>query len=290
MRIPLVIPVFNRDDVFATITSLRGTDYAGDLHFIVIDNGNVAGLSAKLAALAGPDCEVIRFAKNRGGSAAYIAGMKRAMELDGDYVWLLDDDAKPNAETLPELVKAMDSLLEKGVKAASVGSGVECDGRLIECGTRFSVLLGHASPYVREGLNEVDYSAACSLLVNKAAVRECGFWEDVFIHFDDIEWGIRVKRTGWRNFATSASRVDHPKFDPKKAGPWIAYFDARNQYWFAAKFGPLHVALAWGKNKLKDMGGDPMSNRYRALAWADYKAGIRRDRDGAVAAVEGTGR
>ena len=227
---------------------------------------------------------MIRFEKNRGGSAAYIAGMKRALELEGDYVWLLDDDAKPNDRTLPELVAAMDSLLAKNVKVASVGSAVIAEGEMIECGCRFSKLLGHSTPCRSIGLNEVDYSAACSLLVNKAAVRECGFWEDVFIHFDDIEWGLRVKDAGWHNFATSASKVEHPRFLPDKAGDWIAYYDARNQFWLGAKYGMAPLVAAYLKNSVKNI-IDLLRRkhiariRYRRLAWRDYLDGVGRMRD-----------
>ena len=138
----------------------------------------------------------------------------------------------------------------------------------------------------------VDYAAACSLLVRTEAVKTLGFWEDVFIHFDDIEWGVRATRAGWHNYATTASTVTHPEFDPKKAGAWVCYFDARNQYWFASKFGPLHVAAAWLKNKAKDvrarLTGELLEgNAYRALAWRDYRAGIRRTRAGAIEAVKG---
>ena len=291
--IPVIIPVYGRENVFATPRRLRA--YASPLRFLVIDNGNAPGLAQRLAALAGADCEVIRFEENRGGSAAYIAGMKRAMELEGDFVWLLDDDAEPNERTLPQLVKAMELCLSENQKTASVGSaviGVEHPGIITECGAFFSPLFGHAKAClggkrlsdVGDRIVNVDYSAACSLLVNKAAVRECGFWEDVFIHFDDIEWGLRVRRAGWRNCATTASTVVHPDFhgyDEKRC--WMTYFDARNKYWLAAKYGPVHVALARFKNYLFDLrarrsGRLLDSIIYRRLAWLDYRAGIRRTR------------
>ena len=47
--IPVVIPVFGREDVFKTVALLRSQEYAARLRIIVIDNGNEAGLSARLA-------------------------------------------------------------------------------------------------------------------------------------------------------------------------------------------------------------------------------------------------
>ena len=126
-----------------------------------------------------------------------------------------------------------------------------------------------------------------------AAVEACGFWEDVFIHFDDIEWGLRVTKAGWRNYATTASTVVHPEFDPEKAGPWVCYFDSRNMLWLASKYGWLHVVAARFKDGLKNLrarlaGRHRERIPYRQLAHADFKAGIRRTRAEVIAAVART--
>ena len=304
--IPVVIPVFGREDVFETVARLRSQGYAAGLRFVIVDNGNEPTLSARLASLAGENCHVVRFEENRGGSAAYIAGMDFARRNypESSYVWLLDDDAKPNAETLPSLVETMDRLVAENPRTASVGSTVvsaKDPDRIVECGASFSPLLGHAFPKlggcrlssVGQQVVRVDYAAACSLLVNVAAVEACGFWGDVFIHFDDIEWGLRVTKAGWRNYATTTSTVVHPEFDPEKAGPWVCYFDSRNMLWLASKYGWLHVAAARFKDTLKNLrarltGRHRERIPYRQLAHADFKAGIRRTRAEVIAAVAGT--
>ena len=304
--IPVVIPVFGREDVFGTVALLRSQEYAAQMRFVVIDNGNETGLSARLASLAGEDCHVVRFEENRGGSAAYIAGVDFARKNypECPYVWLLDDDAKPNAKTLPSLVETMGKLVAEDPRTASVGSTVvsakEPD-RIVECGASFSPLLGHAFPKLSGRLISdvggrvlrVDYAAACSLLVNVSAVEACGFWEDVFIHFDDIEWGLRVTKAGWRNYATTTSTVVHPEFDPEKAGSWVCYFDSRNMLWLASKYGWIHIVAARLKDGLKNLrarltGRHRERIPYRKLALADFKTGIRRTRAEVISAVEGT--
>ena len=304
LSIPVVVPVFGREDVFETVARLRSQAYAARLRFIVIDNGNGQELSGRLAALAGEDCRVVRFEENRGGSAAYIAGVDFARKnYPGcPYVWLLDDDAKPNDMTLPALVETMDRLVAEDPRTASVGSTVvsaKDPDRIVECGASFSPLLGHAFPKlagrnlssVGQKVVRVDYAAACSLLVNVAAVEACGFWEDVFIHFDDIEWGLRVTKAGWRNYATTTSTVVHPEFDPEKAGPWVCYFDSRNMLWLASKYGWLHVVAARLKDGLKNLrarltGRHRERIPYRKLAHADFKAGIRRTRAEVISVVK----
>lgn len=302
--IPVVIPVFGREDVFGTVGFLRQQPYAGQLRFFVIDNGNKPELSMRLKRLSGDDCAVVSFPENRGGSAGYIAGVTTALKSipGAQYVWLLDDDAKPNAETLPALVEAMDRLVAENPRTASVGSTVlsaDDAGRIVECGARYNALLGLRRPQLagrriadvgRQTLR-IDYSAACSQLVNAAAVRECGFWEDVFIHLDDIEWGVRVQSRGWRNYATTASTVVHPDGGVAKSGVWICYFDSRNQLWLSSKYGRANIAFAYVKDFIKDLrdilGGNSERMPYRRLAHADFKAGIRRTRAEVIAAVAG---
>ena len=294
--VSVVIPVYGRDDALETVPFLLRQPYADALRMVVIDNGNAAALSARLGALKSDRVEVVSFPENRGGSAAYMAGMEtvRRAYPECRFVWLLDDDAKPNGDTLPALVEAMDRLVAGNPRTASVGSAVMSasdPGRIVECGASFCPLLGHAfSKLAGRRLADVgsrtirvDYAAACSLLVNVAAVEALGFWEDVFIHFDDIEWGIRATKAGWSNYATTASTVVHPEFNPEKAGPWVCYFDARNMYWLAAKHGgAAAVACVRAKNALKSL-NDRLSGRRtrvaaRRIAWGDFCAGSRRTR------------
>ena len=301
--VPVIIPVYGRDDVFTTVEMLRSQGYADCLRFVIVDNGNGPELSARLAALAGGNCHVVRFEENRGGSAAYIAGMEFARKNypESPYVWLLDDDATPNGRTLPALVETMERLQREGEKVASVGSTMvdKADpDRIIECGAEFVRLLGQVFARLRwrrmhsVGIRtlRVGYAAAFSLLVNVRAVEECGFWEDVFIHLDDIEWGLRVSKAGWRNYATTASTVVHPKGGPNKAGAWVCYYDSRNLLWLAAKHGYIYVLAAKVRDFVKNLRGwltghCPERIPYRKLAHADFKAGIRRTRAEVIAAV-----
>ena len=302
--VSVVIPVYGRDDALETVPFLMRQPYADALRIVVVDNGNAAERSARLKELASAIVEVVSFPENRGGSAAYIAGMETARRRFSECrcVWLLDDDAKPNGDTLPALVEAMDRLVSGNPRTASVGSAVVSASdpeRIVECGASFCPLLGHAFSklagrrlaVVGSRILRVDYAAACSLLVNVAAVEACGFWEDVFIHFDDIEWGVRATKAGWSNYATTASTVIHPEFDQGKAGAWICYFDARNMYWLAAKYGgAAAVACVRAKNALKSL-NDRRSGRLaraaaRSLAWRDFRAGSRRTRKEVEEALE----
>lgn len=68
--VPIVIPVFARDDVFETVRFLRSQDYAAKLRFVIIDNGNDAELSSRLRTAKW------RFCRNE----RWLCGFDRDME------------------------------------------------------------------------------------------------------------------------------------------------------------------------------------------------------------------
>ena len=253
--IAVIIPVFGREDVFTTVGFLRGTKEASRLRFIVIDNGNKPVLSERLATLAAADCEVMKLPLNRGGSGAYRAGMQRALEIEGiAYLWLLDDDAMPNDQTLPGLLGVFES--ENGSKpVGAVGSamlGKAFPFKVTEVGSRVRTWRGGMKRRLEfkdirdlgDRTDDVDFCAAASLLASREAVEKAGVFADIFIHWDDIDWCYRVREAGFRVMATTRSTVNHPE-DTGKASEWIIYYDVRNSLWFARRHIPLLARWLW---------------------------------------------
>lgn len=253
--IAVIIPVFGREDVFTTVGFLRGTKEAARLRFIVIDNGNKPELSERLASLAAADCEVVKLPTNRGGSGAYRSGMQRALEIeDVAYLWLLDDDAMPNAQTLPGLLDVFAS--EKGDRpVGAVGSamlGKAFPYKVTEVGSCVRTWRGGMKRRLEfkdirnlgDRTDDVDFCAAASLLASREAVEKAGIFADIFIHWDDIDWCYRVREAGFRVMATTRSTVNHPE-DTGKASEWIIYYDVRNSLWFARRHIPLLARWLW---------------------------------------------
>ena len=247
-----IIPVYGREDIFRTLKALEEFSYEGVvLWAIVVDNGNTDELSTRLKGLPDhyPWCSVIRLTENRGGAGAFRAGMEEAVRRNGDFVWLLDDDAQVNAQTLPGLLAEYRRLEDEGIRVGAVGGatlGLRDPNRAMEIGANISPFSGALRPRyrdvdirsIRARTEEVDYVAAASLLVRTQVVREVGPFADVFIHYDDIEWCFRARRMGYRIFATTHSWVNHMESDGKIA-PWVLYYDTRNQLWFLRKYLPF---------------------------------------------------
>lgn len=300
--VSVVVPVFGRDDVLTTVPNLL--KWYPNVRIVVVDNGNEPCRASKLSALECERVEVIRLDVNCGGSGGYIAGMKRVLEqhLDSELVWLLDDDAEPNDETLTGLIRAYKTLLFRGEKVASVGSAIirkNERGVIAECGASylsggsgvgFDLCLNgeHIDKHIDE-INHVEYCSACSCIVTRTALEEVGLWEDVFIHYDDVEWGLRAEhRFGYKNFATTMSTVLHPEVTISKSGSWIRYYDMFNKLWIDQMYAPKEFAREYRVARKRELWAQFFNlnvGRHYAyrLIMSDFRAGRRKTRAEVVA-------
>jgi hypothetical protein len=91
---------------------------------------------------------------------------------------------------------------------------------------------------------DVDYVAAASLLIRASLAREAGLWEDFFIHFDDVEWCLRIEKMGHR-IAVSARSIIWHLSAVAKVPSWILYYDNRNILYLLEKHGvPEAISMA----------------------------------------------
>lgn len=290
-----IIPVYGRDDVIQTIAFLREHPPSGcRLRFIIVDNGNAPSRSERLARLSTADCEVLRLPQNLGGAGAFRAGMTRALESGGDFVWLLDDDALVNADTLPELLSELLRLEREGVPLGAIGStllGRRVPFRVTEVGCALSKWTGRLRQRFQGNdirtlgrrTDEVEYVAAASCLMRMETLREVGIFEDIFIHCDDIDWCFRARKAGYQIFATTKSFVNHMEWEEKFAD-WLMYYDTRNVLWCLRRHLPLTVFGAWIKLRtqwfLMRLHGRHSAAALMALGFRHAKTGeiLTRDR------------
>ena len=257
IRVQVVIPVYGRTDAVSMVRFLRQHPCnETELQIFLIDNGNEKDVSDALWQEAGDDCRVIRLEENRGGAGAFRVGMLEAAKrgTDADFVWLLDDDAELNANTLPGLLHEFRRLEAEGVRIGCIGSvqlGQLQRDCIVEAGARLSPWTGR---YLRRHIGEsalpladwtesVGYAAATSLLAKMQVVREVGPFKDMFIHGDDLEWGYRVRAAGWQVYVTTRSVVHHMEWEAKPAD-WTVYYDVRNLMRFLRANFPFASVVA----------------------------------------------
>lgn len=264
-----------------------------DFDTVVVDNASTDG-SPEMLQNDFPWVHVVRNAENLGGTGGFNTGIRYGVEHPNkyDYLWLLDNDVVVKPGALDGLLAPM----EKDPGVGIVGSAVlllDDPGHVQEVGVLLNwrtggperMAEGPAANLKPGATFEVDYVAACSLLARTEAVRQVGLWDaNYFLMWDDMEWGVRFNRAGWKVLASADSRVEHESYDQRRALSVIAstYTWNRNAYYFLRRYAPkaylplvmfhrFRVELAMADNYQAD--GRVLEARALRQAIRDFFAG-----------------
>ncbi len=234
-RVAAIIPCFNRPGDLSRLLSDLGDQCAAGtgLRVVIVDNASAPPLT--LDPPPGLHLETVRLEINRGGSGGFNAGVAHALRAgSAEFVWLLDSDARLEPGALAALLAIMDRRPEVVIAGSALAD--PASGAVFELGgfvDRGAGELTQPLPAERgdqvggDGAREVEYVAACSMLVRREAVEVAGLMADLFVNSDDAEWCLRIaRRTGGKVVAVASSVARHP--DPDKMRTWARYDVARN--------------------------------------------------------------
>jgi N-acetylglucosaminyl-diphospho-decaprenol L-rhamnosyltransferase len=189
----------------------------GPLEIIVVDNGSFDG-SVLMVTKEFPSVRLIRNRTNEGFAKATNRGIRSSR---GEYVLLLNSDAFVQEGTLDGLINFM----EESPDCAAVGPRlVNPDGTvqpyvfgddptlpyLVK--RHFSKMLRGKDlhPWESPHVREVGWvTGACMMVRREAMVTTDLLDENMFMYFEDCEWCLRMRQTGWKVFFHPAFTVTH---------------------------------------------------------------------------------
>ena len=199
----------------------------------------------------------VRMPENTGSSGGFYEGVKRAYEKGYSWLWLMDDDAEPKDNALEELLKFS---IKKGVSALAPLK-VDLEGRIIHPHRGFFdfedvfsgiVKVHDLEKQIRNNRYiEIDHASFVGILIYKKSIEKIGFPKSCFfIHCDDVEYCIRLRRVGkillipssvivhkeaakeckkkkflWKEFC----RIPYERL-------WLMYYGMRNLVWIGKKY------------------------------------------------------
>ncbi len=235
-KVAIVIVNWNKKDyIVKLLQSLQNISY--DNHeIIVVDNASTDG-SVEAIKRRFPEVTLLVNKENLGGTGGFNTGMRYALleKTDCKYIWLLDNDAEVDRDTLKELVDVMENDTQIGI----VGSRIldPLNRKItVEAGAFVRRdIIGVIPLYRNVNVNfekkiiEVDYVAICSALIRVSALKKVGLMDErFFIFWDDMEWGLRFKKKGYKVVCALNSIVFHPPFTEKRNPVMDFYYGIRN--------------------------------------------------------------
>ncbi len=202
---------------------------------VVVDNASTDGTSELLDARYA-DLDVVHLTENTGGAGGFAVGIERALDLDPDLVWLLDDDTVPTPTAAEGLVRAWTEY--PGHRPAVLASRVVwTDGRDHPMNTprRKPGASRHEVDAAAEvGCVPIRSASFVSIMCDARVVRERGLpVADYFLWNDDFEYSTRLIR-GNVGLSCPDSVVVHKTkvFGSTDADPGERFFfEVRNKVW-----------------------------------------------------------
>ena len=176
--------------------------------------------------------------KNRGGAAGFFQGMKKAISLEADWVFVADDDAYPEKET----IGVLDAYLQKHENQAAVCTSVVRPDGSFSIGhrqrmNRSFLELGRTSvesvEYEKDAFS-IDIFTFVGVMLSKKTLKQAGLpLPGYFIRDDDTEYSIRVRKAG-TVVCLPKARMIHDS--PGETGQishrpdWKYFYGCRNSY------------------------------------------------------------
>ncbi len=243
-RVLVVVLDWNgADGTLACLASLQGVDYPA-FDTLVIDNGSRHSVIPRVRA-SFPAVDCIELPVNLGYAGGNNVGLRRALEMQYDFAYVLNNDTTVDPGALRAAVAAAGSS-----DVAVVGGKVlafDDPSRLwmtygwIDYRQSLVQLAGWGERDTGQYdvARDVEWVPGCALLLSCRALAEIGlFDEEFFAYHEDVDWCTTARERGWRVRYAPDTIVRH-RGNRTLGGPSYVsprkYLSARSTVLFARK-------------------------------------------------------
>lgn len=198
-------------DTLECIESVKHLDYP-DVRILVVDNGSTDG-SPSCIREHYPSVTLVENRQNLGFTGGNNLGMKKAMEMGTDYLWLLNNDTILEKDTLKRLVSASLESPEAGLASPFIyyydtPDRIQFCGSYIDWKGRRIVKLEEGGAIPDDGTHMSLWGTA--LLIKRNVVEQVGYLnEKYFAYHEDEEYCMRAAKAGIRCIVVPNARVLH---------------------------------------------------------------------------------
>lgn len=204
-----VVVTYNRRELLRKgLESLLSQTHPCDV--LVVDNASDDGTKEMIDNdFDRPEVIYMNTGSNLGCSGGNQVGIKKALQLGYDYVWIMDDDTWPEKYALEQLFKADKKINGNWGFLSSVAYWT--DGNICKMNWQKKDIFRHVKEKdYQHSIVKIHMATFVSLLVKSDVIKEVGLpIGEYFIWTDDWEFTGRISRAGYQGYMVSDSRVVH---------------------------------------------------------------------------------
>lgn len=246
MKIGIVLVTFNRlNDLKKVLIEYEEQEKKPE-YILVVNNSSTDGTNEFLENWKNEKSYlkkyVINLEKNSGGSGGFYRGLKEAINLNSDWIWVSDDDAYPERNALSEIERFYKNHENNNIAAlcTSVINNGQVDlthrKRIIKKPITIEQRVVEEKEYKKEYF-EIDLFSYVGTMISKEFLKSVGLPEkDYFIYYDDTEHSLRIKNSG-KILCIPKAKVNHNVNRTSDDGTltWRNYYMIRNRLLFYKK-------------------------------------------------------
>lgn len=218
----IVLNYNGRDCLSRALRSLQAVDYE-EKKLVVVDN-NSQDESFEIAKKGFPTCIFIKNMENLGFAGGMNVGIREALRLGADYVWLFNNDAEAEPTALRKLVDFLDSHPEAAAASPII---TDFSGKEWFVSGKVSYVRMRAVHGKRKSEDipyQSEYLSGCALLVRCSSFKSVGLLDErYFLYYEDADISLRLRRSGEKLFVIPAARVRHGEQSERENAEKIYY-------------------------------------------------------------------
>lgn len=208
-KIFVIILNYNgKDTIKSCLDSVFCSDYS-NLEVVFVDNNSKDG-SLEFAKNIFPKFHFIKNESNLGFSAGNNMGIRFALEKMADYVFLLNNDATLEKDTLSKLIRSAENS-KAGIFSPIIFNG---NGKIWFSGgkiiwTKMRAIHINKKPNKKNSY-PTQYVTGCAMLIKKEVFKKIGLLsEDYFLYYEDADFCLRAKKEGFDSIIIPEAKIIH---------------------------------------------------------------------------------
>jgi GT2 family glycosyltransferase len=249
------------------LDQLFAQDYAR-CEIVVVDDGSTdATLAVARAASERGELTIVASPRNRGCPSARNLGLERAR---GEIVAFIDADGFATPGWLSEVARAFAVDRAIGGVASTVffddnpivinGAG----GTVNRQGWAADLSMNESFEFAQLA-GEALYPMGCGMAVRREALERVGRFDDSMLnYYDDVDYGVRLWRAGYRVVVAGDAWVDHAAATADSARKRLLC--ERHRMRVVLKHAPARMLTRWATNELRALREAPNVLRRQKLA------------------------